>query len=342
MEGKWPGTPVVAMNRDGTLSVFMVGEDRVLYRAHENSTPAWEWSSMEGKWPGTPVVAANRDGWLSVFMVGEDRVLRRAHENSTPAWVWSSMGGEWPGMPVVAMNRDGTLSVFMVGEDRALHHVQAELSIDDLRQYYGRVSNHGPGRLTLTTFLGGFTLGAFAALLTVDPFKDIDNVRLSSLLPLCAYTDPKSACGQAANDRLLLVGAAAAVFLGVAATLLLLATVSGFRAMQLISDISPQGVKAFRDAQPSAAAPRTDRDNLVLANKLYDRGAILVSLAVAFSILSLVFTGIRINLYIGCFIAIVVALSVLHLDWPIRRGWAVGLLLFILGIVSALIYVHVL
>ena len=57
------------------------------------------------------------------------------------------------------------------------------LSIDALRHRYARVSNHGPQRLTVTTFLGGFTLGAFAALLTADPLKDLDKAQLSGVVP---------------------------------------------------------------------------------------------------------------------------------------------------------------
>jgi hypothetical protein len=61
MGGTWPpGPPVVAANRDGALSAFLIGEDTALYR-YDQAGPNGTWGiaqSMGGTWPRSRYIAA--------------------------------------------------------------------------------------------------------------------------------------------------------------------------------------------------------------------------------------------------------------------------------------------
>jgi len=94
--------PVVAANQDGTLSVFLIGQDTALYR-YDQDEPDGDWGeaqSMAGTWPlQRLVVAANQDGTLSVFLIGQDTALYR-YDQHEPDGDWNapppqSMGGIW-------------------------------------------------------------------------------------------------------------------------------------------------------------------------------------------------------------------------------------------------------
>jgi hypothetical protein len=143
--------PVVAMNADGRLEVFILGglgeQAGKLYHRWQNKsqeTPplyGWnrKWEDLGGPWGSLPVVATNGNGALEIFIVSESRDL--AHTWQTPpndGWKeWQSLGGDWPdkvknpmagkewlNLPVVARNYSvyGHFEVFMIGHDTKLYH----------------------------------------------------------------------------------------------------------------------------------------------------------------------------------------------------------------------------
>jgi FAD/FMN-containing dehydrogenase len=135
LPGKWPTgfpgrrkhAPVVETNPDGTLSVFLLGDELPnLYRYDQDPAGGpWTRTSMLGDWPDDqpPVVARNSAGGLSVFLIGgDDDGLYRYDQDAAGVWApWppASMGGSWPHgqPPVVAANPNRRLSVFLIGKE---------------------------------------------------------------------------------------------------------------------------------------------------------------------------------------------------------------------------------
>ncbi len=137
--GNWPGQPAVAVDANGRVNIFIVGNlgptGATLFHAWQqnpgDSSSYTGWQPMAGNWPiGTPAVTQNLNGGLEVFMRGLDSNLYHAHEAVPGAGdnnytTWQPMGDYgWNTDPVVANNQDGTMQVFMVGGDTQLYYDQ--------------------------------------------------------------------------------------------------------------------------------------------------------------------------------------------------------------------------
>lgn len=130
---RWPYNPIVALNVDGRLEIFVLGRDNALHHKWQ-TTPGgdWsEWKSMGGDWHVGPVVSQRKDGRLGVFMIGTDHAMyHKWQDHDHKRWSeWECLGGKWPYdpnnylyNPIVAQNCDGWLEIFMVGTDHALYH----------------------------------------------------------------------------------------------------------------------------------------------------------------------------------------------------------------------------
>lgn len=97
--------PAVGRNLDGSLEVFAVGTNSVLYHDTQQANGTWSgWSSMGVYAQGVPTVGRNADGgsWSG----------------------WASYGGTTSSrMPDVTVHRDGRMEVFTAGvNDRVLYH----------------------------------------------------------------------------------------------------------------------------------------------------------------------------------------------------------------------------
>jgi hypothetical protein len=87
MGGGWNGPPVVAANRTGGLSVFLIGDNGALYRYDlDGSGGSWSTAqkTLDFAWRANPpAVAVNPNGGLSVFLLGLNRALFR-YDETTP------------------------------------------------------------------------------------------------------------------------------------------------------------------------------------------------------------------------------------------------------------------
>ncbi|GLW11550.1 hypothetical protein Misp01_66780 [Microtetraspora sp. NBRC 13810] len=122
--------PVVGVNADGRLELFVIGTNGRLSRNFQlavNGTSGWSgWYSMGGDLvTGAnegPAVGRNADGRLEVFANSTDGTLRHIWQTS-PNGGWSGWGtvGEGAGFPIVGRNADGRLEIVAV-EGRAVVH----------------------------------------------------------------------------------------------------------------------------------------------------------------------------------------------------------------------------
>jgi len=122
---------------------------------------------------------------------------------------------------------------------------------NERRHEYLKVSSQAPTRLTVSTFLGGLSFAAFAAILPTAYIPSPGPTELSRLLNgsamLTAVLDP-AWLGTA-------LFAACGVFLGLTSIVFLLATMSTYTALQHQADISPRVVKQLQEGLPSNAHP---------------------------------------------------------------------------------------
>lgn len=93
-------------------------------------------------------------------------------------------------------------------------------------QVYLRVSRSAPNRLTVSTFLAGFTLAAFVALFSAA--QTIDHVNSDSVVLFLADA-----------------------FLGIATLLFLVTTTATYVAMQRIAALSPEAMRSVDTLNPS-------------------------------------------------------------------------------------------
>lgn len=135
MGGNWPGDPAVALNSNGTLEVFVIGDQGPnrsgggLFHAWQTSPGAASWTGwqmMAGAWPsGTPAVAHNNTGGLEVFLRGLDTQLYHLWQCGNCSAGWSppqSLGGTWSHDPTVIQKPNGYLEVFITGQNTQLYH----------------------------------------------------------------------------------------------------------------------------------------------------------------------------------------------------------------------------
>lgn len=97
---------------------------------------------------------------------------------------------------------------------------------DEAQQVYLRLSRSAPNRLTVSTFLAGFTLAAFVALFSAA--QSIDHVSSDSIVLFLADA-----------------------FLGIATLLFLVTTTATYIAMQRIAALSPEAMTSAESAHPS-------------------------------------------------------------------------------------------
>lgn len=139
MGGNWPGDPAVALNNNGTLEVFIVGNQgpngASLFHAWQTGAGSntWTgWNAMNGVWPkGIPSVVHNLASGLEVFMRGRDANLYHAWQcgGCSNGWSnWYPMGGSWNTDPVVANSSNGGMEIFMVGGSTNLYYNQESSS----------------------------------------------------------------------------------------------------------------------------------------------------------------------------------------------------------------------
>ena len=154
-------SPTVIRNPHGILELLMVGSDRQLYSAGQNTpnstrwgayinqSSGWverSWLSLKNPWTfpqqiwsvGTnPAIAQNADGRLAVFMVVNTQLWHLVQRTQPASGSWA---GAWydswlmswyslvddrllVGDPVVAQNADGRLEVFVVASNGQLYHL---------------------------------------------------------------------------------------------------------------------------------------------------------------------------------------------------------------------------
>ena len=106
VETSAPGSsPAVAINSDGRLDAFVIGNGNFLYHIWQTSagSSTWsQWSSLGGNIaPGSsPAVAINSDGRLDAFVIGNGNFLYHIWQTSagSSTWSqWSSLGGNIAG-----------------------------------------------------------------------------------------------------------------------------------------------------------------------------------------------------------------------------------------------------
>jgi hypothetical protein len=126
----WPGNPAVRQGADGSLMVFMRGQDGELYyRSQRGPNGEWgpEWEKLGGyQWPGNPAVGQGADGRVMVFMRGQDGELYyKSQLGPNGEWgpEWENLGGfAWRGDPAVGQGADNRVTVFMRGADGELYY----------------------------------------------------------------------------------------------------------------------------------------------------------------------------------------------------------------------------
>jgi hypothetical protein len=123
------GDPVVVLNGDGRLEVFMLGVDYKLYHNWQ-TTPGSvdQWSGWDPIGPifagwsprKRPAVGLNQDNILELFMMDNEGALSHTWQTSTNSGKWPSnwtkFGEEWwpPGNnPAIGRNQDGRLELFI-------------------------------------------------------------------------------------------------------------------------------------------------------------------------------------------------------------------------------------
>jgi len=118
--------PVVIVNSDGRLQVFVVGTNNQLYYKTQASAGSSTWSSSWTSLGGgikadiSPAVARNNDGRLQVFVVGTNNQLyyktQRSAGSSTWSSSWTYLGGTLRENtdPAVVPNSDGRLDAFVM------------------------------------------------------------------------------------------------------------------------------------------------------------------------------------------------------------------------------------
>ena len=155
--------PTVIRNPLDILELFMVGSDRQLYSAGQDSQGSNKWGAkinqsskwVEGSWLSlknestsyqsgdpakdhNPAIAQDAEGRLTVFLVLNghlNHLVQRTKPSSgqwagasydswNREWIWLADERWWVGDPVVAQNADGSLEVFMIDQyEGQLYHL---------------------------------------------------------------------------------------------------------------------------------------------------------------------------------------------------------------------------
>ena len=121
---------VEGQNASGTLEVFYIGTDDVLYHNWQQ-TPGGAWSGENLLGTGTSkakalVLSQNANGTLEVFYIGTDDVLYHNWQQ-TPGGAWNGenllgTATNQAKTMAVGQNASGTLEVFYIGTDDVLYH----------------------------------------------------------------------------------------------------------------------------------------------------------------------------------------------------------------------------
>lgn len=132
--------PVVGMNADGRLELFMIGSDAALWHTWQTTAGGdWNttWASLDRP-GGTDLqggldVGSNTDGRLEVFSGSFDGAIWHIWQTTANGtWSpWASLSGlaqapadsEFTNLPTVGRNADGRLEVFTLTFDGALWHI---------------------------------------------------------------------------------------------------------------------------------------------------------------------------------------------------------------------------
>jgi hypothetical protein len=148
--GAAAGDPVVAVNKDARLELFVRGSDdrlRTQVPTVHTGSCALTWDSA--RWQtddtlgvgvaGDPAVASNRDGRLQVFVRGSDNNVwyKTQHEPGSEfgerwtGWKMLTTTGTFVGDPVLGMDSGGRIHVFARASDGSLWTVrQLEANVD--------------------------------------------------------------------------------------------------------------------------------------------------------------------------------------------------------------------
>lgn len=131
----------VGLNKNGTLEVFYIGSDYLIYHNWQTSPGGPWWGGAHGETPLAPgagsravagttigdaqqvTVAVNQSGALEIFYIGRDNNLYHNWQ-TTPGGPWNGeapLGGSAKYI-TVGQNKIGTLEVFYVGMDDQLYH----------------------------------------------------------------------------------------------------------------------------------------------------------------------------------------------------------------------------
>lgn len=121
--------PAIAMNADGRLETFALGDDGAIHHDWQDSAAAnWNgYSSLGGSMWSGPSVVRNADGRLEVFAIGSDYSLQHAWQKSAGGtWSgWSSLssGGHNLLYARAAVNQDGRVEVFALDDNGHIWHI---------------------------------------------------------------------------------------------------------------------------------------------------------------------------------------------------------------------------
>lgn len=132
------GSPAIALNADGRLELFVLGDDGALWHIWQTAANnGWSQWSSHGAPLGValnsaPAAAVGADGCLDVFIVSQEAMLwhirQTAPNNGWSDWVslgtpsGASFGSD--STPAVAPSADGRLELFVVGNDETLWHTR--------------------------------------------------------------------------------------------------------------------------------------------------------------------------------------------------------------------------
>lgn len=125
--GGWLGQPVVGLNADGRMELFVRGTDNALWHKWQTAPngPFAEWHSLGGTFSGDPAVGYNADGRMEVIVRGTDASFWHKWQTTVNGPFnadWSSLGGEFQGNPAVGRNEDGRMEIFGRGTNKAFWH----------------------------------------------------------------------------------------------------------------------------------------------------------------------------------------------------------------------------
>jgi concanavalin A-like lectin/glucanase superfamily protein/calcium-dependent phosphoinositide phospholipase C len=111
--------PAFAVEQDGRLSLFAVGDDGAIRQAHELQDGVfYPWVSLGGPaGAGAPTVTSHADGRLALFVRAADGAIWMASQSAPNGafGAWVSLGGTTEGRPLAMRDPSGRIAVFTRG-----------------------------------------------------------------------------------------------------------------------------------------------------------------------------------------------------------------------------------